>query len=185
MYRVNFAKIIAQKTGRQSVAATTEISEAPKFTLGEVRLIGDDLPRDGMLKAAAFEVGKTATWRDIQQKIFALEIPVKRSGYFDAGAHPQRILRDEQRKVDWQISFTLGPLYHFGQIAFVGFPPMRRPRLTRFGRCRWAIHMTSPIQRTLREFSKKLDLRMYKAQFQRQNAVGDHMISKTIAFTLK
>ena len=87
MYRVNFTKVASQKTGAQSVAVTTAISEGQKFTLGEVRIIGDSLPRDSMLKAAAFESGKLANWREIQQRIFALERPVKRTGYFEAKAH--------------------------------------------------------------------------------------------------
>jgi outer membrane protein assembly factor BamA len=185
MYRVSFGKISTQKVGPLSLAVTTEISEGQKFTLGEVRLIGDNLPRDAMMKAAAFDLGKTANWRDIQQKIFALEKPVKRTGYFDATARPERILRDEQRQLDLQILFALGPLYHFGEVAFVGLPSGAEADAHKL----WKMQTGDPYDYGyandfLREFSQKVDLRTYKIQFQPQKT-GDHVMNETISFTPK
>jgi outer membrane protein assembly factor BamA len=106
MYRVRFPSITAQKASASSVVVATAVEEGPKFTLGDVQLVGDNLPIDAMLKAAKFRKGQIANWTDIQQRIWELEKPLKRTGYFDATANPERIFHDDQHVLDIKPAFS-------------------------------------------------------------------------------
>ncbi len=120
MYRARFPEITARKTGRLAVAVTTSIVEGSQFMLGDVQLVGEDLPAAAMLAAAGFKKGEVANAAEIQKSIWELEKPLKRTGYFAAAARPERILHDDSRVLDLNIAFDKGPLYHFGQIQFTG-----------------------------------------------------------------
>jgi outer membrane protein assembly factor BamA len=164
---------VTSQAAGQGVAVNTEISEGPKYNLGAVELVGADLPREAMLKAASFESGKVANWRDIRQKVYAMEPPVKRTGYFDAVARPERILHDDQHTLDLRVSFVLGPLYHFGTVTFVGLPPAAEETARKL----WKMEPGSPYDYAystdfLREFSKKVDLRGYKLSLDTSKAPG-------------
>ncbi len=52
MYRVRFLSVTAQRTSPSAVAVTTTIDEGPTFTLGDVQLIGENLPAETMLSTA-------------------------------------------------------------------------------------------------------------------------------------
>ena len=120
MYRVRFPSITAQKTGPLLLAVTTSVQEGAQFNLGEVQLVGDGLPSAAMLAAANFKKGELANWTEIQKGIWELEKPLKRTGYFDAAAKPERILHDDRRILDLTVSFNKGPLYYFGQLQLAG-----------------------------------------------------------------
>jgi outer membrane protein assembly factor BamA len=105
MYRVQFPSIVARKTGAGTVAVTTVIEEGPKYTLGDVRFIGDNLPSSAMLRAANFKTGRVANWTDIQQGIWEAERLLRRAGYSEVAAIPERVFHDEQRILDVKISF--------------------------------------------------------------------------------
>jgi hypothetical protein len=80
----------------------------------------------------------------------------------------------------------LGPLYHFGQVAFVGLSANAEAEARKI----WKMQTGDPYDFAypgdfLREFSKRVDLRMYKIQLQPQKAVGDHLMNETVAFTPK
>jgi len=123
MYRVQFPNIAARMESGWSVSVLTSVEEGAKFALGEVQIVGDQLPVDAMLKAAKFRKGDLANWTEIQNSIWELEKPVKRMGYLDASARPQRILQDDQHVLNLRISLNLGPLYHFGQLQIAGLTP--------------------------------------------------------------
>lgn len=123
MYRVRFSSSTAEKEPGWSVSVATSVEEGVKFTLGDVQIVGDNLPVDAMLKAAKFRKGEIANWSQIQNSIWELERPVKRLGYFHATAKPERILHDEQRVLDVKISFNLGSFYTFGQLRITGLTP--------------------------------------------------------------
>jgi len=186
MYRMTFVKVTAEKSGPLAEAVTTEISEGPKFTLGDVQLVGEDLPVDAMLKAAAFKRGKLANWRDIQQGIFALEPPVKRLGYYAAVAKPERILHDEQKQLDLRISIIRGPLYHFGQVSFTGLPPDAEARAAQA----WSMKPGDPYNYAyssefVQEFAKQMNLGRYKVRTQSHRGTGDHVMDETVIFEPK
>jgi TonB family protein len=123
MYRVRFPSIKSKRVTASTVAVTAEIEEGAKYTLRDVRLVGDHLPSAAMLKAAQFCVGQTAVWSAIEQSIRDMEVPLKRTGYLDAAAKPERVFDDQQHFLDLKISFDLGPLYHFGSLRIAGLPP--------------------------------------------------------------
>ncbi|HEX4807993.1 MAG TPA: hypothetical protein VH325_03640 [Bryobacteraceae bacterium] len=185
MYRMAFGKVQAQKTGPTAVAVSTEISEGPKFTLGEVLLVGDNLPKNAMREAAHFQEGKLANWREIQQGIYALEKPLKRTGYLDAVAQPERNLRDDQRQLDLRISFVLGPMYHFGEVSFTGLSPVAEVSARKM----WRMEAGAPYDFAyssdfLHEFSKRVDLRDCKVSLQTSRR-KDHVVDETLLFERK
>jgi len=77
MYRVRFVSVAMQKIDTSSVSVATAIDEGPKYTLGEVELVGEQLPVAAMLDAAKFKKNQTANWTEIQNGIWALERPLK------------------------------------------------------------------------------------------------------------
>jgi outer membrane protein assembly factor BamA len=123
IYRVRFPSITSQKEPGWSVTVTTTVEEGAKFTLGDVQILGDNLPVEAMLKAAKFRKGEIANWTQIQNSIWELERPVKRLGYMNAAAKPERIFHDEQYVLDIKLSITMGPRYKFGQLQIAGLSP--------------------------------------------------------------
>jgi outer membrane protein assembly factor BamA len=123
MYRVRFPSITTQREPGWAVTVTTAVEEGAKFTLGDVQILGDKLPIDAMLKAAKFRKGEIANWTQIQNSIWELEKPVKRMGYMNAAAKPERIFHDEQRVLDLKLPVTMGPLFKFGQLQIAGLTP--------------------------------------------------------------
>jgi outer membrane protein assembly factor BamA len=123
MYRVHFPSITAQRESGWSVSVTASVEEGAKFTLGDVQIVGDNLPVDAMLKAAKFRKGEIANWTEIQKSIWELERPVRRMGYLHAAAKPERILHDDQHVLDVKIPFNLGQFYTFGQLRITGLTP--------------------------------------------------------------
>ncbi len=103
-----------------TVNVTTTIVEGPQYKLADVQLIGDELPADAMLAAAKFKKGEVANWTEIQQGIWRSEVPVKRLGYMDAVAQPERVLDDASQTLLLRLSIRKGALYHFGQVTFSG-----------------------------------------------------------------
>ena len=188
MYRVSFGKVEftradSQKDGGFGVAVTTHVSEGPKFTLGNVQFIGDDLPTEAMLKAADFHSGKVANWREIQQSIYALERPVKRKGYYDATARPERQLHDEQRQLDLRIAFALGPLYHFGQLSFTGLPPDLEARARKIWKMpSGAVYDYGYATEFVRDFAKTTDLSKYHLKLGSRKMPGQAVIDQVIEF---
>lgn len=177
MYRVQFDKIDIQDAGPQLVSVTTHVVEGPKFTLANVQCVGEGLPVDEMLRAAGFHRGSVAHWLEIQQQIYALERPLKRHGYFDAAAHPERQLHDADHTLDLRISFTLGPLYHFGQVTFPGLPPDVEAKARKM----WNMPTGSVFDYAyadefLRTFNQSTDLSKYRVKVDTRRVPGGEPI---------
>jgi outer membrane protein assembly factor BamA len=187
MYRVKFPSIAVQNVDSSSVAVTVAIEEGAKFNLGEVHIIGADLPIDAMRAAAGFQKGKVANWTEIQNGIWAMEKPVKRTGYTDATARPERVLHDDERILELNISFYKGPLYRFGQLRIVGLSPDLEGR----ARKTWKLEPGSPYDYAystdfFREFSKSVDFRQFKkVDVKSQKGSGDHVMDVTLTFEPK
>jgi len=184
MYRVKFPGITAQNVDASSVAVTVTIEEGQKFNLGETNIIGNDLPIGAMRSAAGFKKGKLANWTEIQKSIWDMEKPVKRTGYTDATARPERVLHDDERILELNISFYKGPLYHFGQLRIVGLSPDLEGKARRA----WKLESRSPYDYAyagdfLREFSKSVDFRQFKKyDVKAQKGSGDHVVDVTLLF---
>jgi outer membrane protein assembly factor BamA len=184
MYRVRFPAISIQKSGESSVAVAVAIEEGAQFTLGSVQILGDDLPRDAMERAANLKTGPIANWGQIQQGVWEMERPVRRLGYFSAQSKTARVLHDDTRVLAVNVSFEKGALYHFGQVTFLGLSPAQEAQ----ARKTWNAAPGSPYDFLypndfLRDFSRLVDFRQFKKyEPKTQPAPGDHVMDVTIAF---
>src|SRR5579864_2665867 len=102
LYRVQFKPSAPQWSG-SGVALSVAITEGPPYQLGKVEIAGDNLPLDAMASAAKLTVGKLANWKQIQQSIWEMEKVVKRTGFFEATAAPDRSYNDEARILDLRV----------------------------------------------------------------------------------
>ena len=128
MYRVRFLSVTPQFTDSSSVTVTVRVEDGPRFTLGDVQLIGEGLPAEPMLGAAKLKKGQTANRAQIQQGIWAMESIVKRTGFFEATALPERNLDDSRRVLNLKVPFQMGPLYHSANSVSPAFPRRRKRR---------------------------------------------------------
>ena len=184
MYRVRFPAITAQKTEPSSLAVTVTIDEGSQFTLGNVEIAGDGLPREAMQKAANLKSGGVANWTQIQQAVWAMERPVKRLGYFTAQSRTDRVLHDDTHVLDVHAVFEKGPLYHFGEVRFTGLSPALESRARQV----WSAAAGSPYDFEypndfVRDFSRVVDFRQFKKyDVKAQPGAGDHVMDVTVNF---
>jgi|HubBroStandDraft_1064217.scaffolds.fasta_scaffold61417_1 outer membrane protein assembly factor BamA len=184
MYRVKFPSITIQPVGAASVSVTTTIEEGPKYVLGDVQVVGSDLPVEAMLAAAGFKKGKPANWTEIQNGLWAMEGPVKRTGYLNAAAKPERVFDDERHILSLRVSVNKGPLYRFGQVQFLGLSPELKEKAYSI----WQLQTGKPYDYLysndfLKAFSKAADLRQFKKITPFQHAgFGDHVMDLTLSF---
>jgi outer membrane protein assembly factor BamA len=184
MYRVRFPSITAEREPGWAVSVTTAIEEGPKFTLGDVQIVGDKLPIDEMLKAANFRRNEIANWTQIQNSIWELEKPVKRMGYLNAAAVPERILHDDERVLDIRLPFRLGPLYRFGQLQISGLPP----NLEAQARKVWSLNPGDPFDYDypkdfFRAFFRSVDSRQFrKFRANMQKGSGENVMDFALTF---
>jgi len=184
LFKVQFPAIQAQFVNPMTVNVATNIVEGPQFKLADVQLVGDDLPADAMLNAAKFKKGEMANWTDIQQAIWRAEVPVKRTGYLDAQAQPERVLDDTNQTLLLKLSVRKGQLYHFGRVRFVGLSPELEAKASAL----WKMQTGEPFDfmyanEFLKAFSKVTDLRAFKKiQDKVEPGVGDHVRNLTVSF---
>jgi outer membrane protein assembly factor BamA len=183
MYRVKFPKIDAEKAGAGRVTVTTAIEEGAQFKLGEVSFVGDNLPVEAMLKAAKFKKGQVANWTEIQSGIWAAERPVKRTGYFAAASRSERILRDDQSVLDLKISFTMGPLFHAGQLKIIGLTPELEAKARKL----WKAQRGDPYDfeyagEFLKEFGQSVSLGQFKKVTPSTQRQPDNVMDWTLLF---
>ena len=187
MYRVRFPAISAQKSGDSSVMISVVIQEGAQFTLGSVQIMGDDLPRDAMEKAANLKTGVVANWTQIQQAVWQMERPVKRLGYFDARSRTDRDLHDDTNVLDVGVTIEKGPLYHFGQVRFFGLSPALETQARKV----WIAASGSPydflyVNDFIRDFSRVVDFRQFKKyEAKVQPGTGDKVMDVTVSFEPK
>jgi outer membrane protein assembly factor BamA len=184
MYRVRFTEILARRESGWSVSVTTSIEEGAKFTLGDVQLRGDKLPLDAMLKAAKFRKGEIANWTEIQNSIWELEKPVKRMGYLNATAKPERILHDEQHVLDVRLSFNVGPFYRFGHLQITGLAPNLEAQARKI----WSLNPGDPFDYDyprdfFRAFFRSVDSRQFKKfNVNMQKGSGENVMDFMLTF---
>ena len=186
LYRVRFPEIRIEFLDPAAVAVTTTVEEGPKYSLGDVTLAGDDLPAH-LLEDAKFRKGDVANWTEIQKRIWEMESPVKRSGYFEAVAKPERIFHDDTQVLDLRISFAKGPLYHFGQLKIIGLNPEQEEK----ARKAWKKNPGDAYDfaysgEFLRAFSQLVDLHQFKKYDSRaEKGTGDHTMDVLFLFEPK
>jgi outer membrane protein assembly factor BamA len=192
MYRVRFPNIAAHLESDWSVSVLTSVEEGAKYALGDVQMVGDQLPVDAMLKAAKFRKGEPANWTEIQNSLWELEKPVKRLGYLNASAKAQRILRDnlqdnqrdDQRVLDLRISMNLGPLYKFGQLQITGLTPNLEAQARKI----WSLKTGDPFDYDypkdfFRDFFRSVDSHQFnKFTVKMQKGAGENVMDFALAF---
>jgi outer membrane protein assembly factor BamA len=181
MYRVKFPKIAAQKAGPGTVTVTTTVEEGPTYKLGDVSFVGDNLPVAAMLAAAKFKKGQTANWAEIQKDIWALEKPVKRTGYFTASARPERVFHDDQLVLDLRIPFFLGPLFRSGELKIIGLTEEQEAKARKL----WKLQPGDPYDFEYpNEFLKNFAQSLEPAQFKNVTSATQKQPDNVMDFTL-
>jgi len=184
LYKTRLGEVRVQKTAPLEVDLAAAVEEGPAYTLGAVRLLGENLPVEAMLKAAAFKPGQLADWTQIQLGIYQSESPLKRTGYLSARSSFQRTLHDDSHVLDVDVSYSRGPLFHFGNVTFTGLSPELQTR----ARQMWKPATGAPYDYAypsdfLREFAPNLDARVYKSYTQKAKpGAGDHVMDVELIF---
>ncbi len=139
---------------------------------------------DAMLKAAKFRKGEVANWTEIQNSIWELEKPVKRIGYLNAAASPQRILHDDTSVLDLKISVFLGPLFRFGQLQVAGLTPNLEAQARKI----WTLKAGDPFDYDypkdfFRAFFASVDSRQFnKYGLKMQKGAGENVMDFALVF---
>ena len=187
MFKVQFPTIQPEEVNTSSVNVTTNIVEGLQYKLADVALVGDDLPREAMLAAGHFKKGEIANWTQIQQEVWHTETALKRSGYKEAIALPERVLDDANQTLLVKIAYRKGPLFHFGEVTFVGLSP----ELEAKARQVWKMKSGAPYDFMywgdfLQELGKKSDLHGFKNFKPTEEAgVGENVRNLTLLFVGK
>jgi len=185
-YRVKFVPGTPQFSDAGASVAVA-ITEGALFQLGRVDLVGADLPIESMMSAAKFPTGKLANWKQIQDGIWEMEKVVKRTGFFEATATPDRLLDDAAHTLDLRIRVSKGPLYHFGDLSVTGLSSNLEARARQL----WKAKPGDPYDYMysvdfLREFSRAIDFRMFrKYDAQTKRGPGDHVMDINLIFEMK
>jgi outer membrane protein assembly factor BamA len=136
---------------------------------------------DAMLKAAKFKKGQTANWTEIQQGIREAEKPVKRTGYFTASAHTERIFHDGQLVLDVRIPFALGPMYRSGQLKIMGLTPEEEAKARKL----WKLHPGDPYDYAYPdEFLKTFVQSVTPGQFKKFSSAAQQQADNVMDLTL-
>jgi outer membrane protein assembly factor BamA len=186
LYRVRFTPGGPQWTDA-GVALNVAITEGEPYQLGGVILIGEDLPGDRMLSAAKLPNGKVANWKQIQDGIWEMEKVVRRTGFFEVRAVPERNYDDAGHILNLRIRIVKGPLYHFGEVNITGLAPDLQEKARRM----WQPKPGDPYDYAypnefLRAFSKVVDFRNFrKYEANSQKGAGDHVMDTNLVFVVR
>jgi outer membrane protein assembly factor BamA len=140
-----------------------------------------------MLGTARVKKGQTANWAEIQQSIWEMEKIVKRTGYYNATALPERNLDDSRRVLDLKVPFRLGPLYHFGQLSITGLPAAQETQ----ARNLWKLRPGDPFDYAypndfLADFFQAVKLdRSTAMEIKMAPGSGDHVMDFALVFRPK
>lgn len=183
LYRARFAPGGPQLTDA-GVTLAVAITEGQPYQLGKVELIGENVPVDAMFSAAKLPVGKIANWKQIQEGIWEMEKVVKRTGFFNAVASPDRVFDDAAYVLDLRIRIAKGPLYHFGEVRIRGLSRDLEER----ARQMWRPKPGDPYDYAypyefLQAFSRIVDFRKFrKYDAVPQPGTGDHVMDISLVF---
>lgn len=182
-YRVRFTPAAPQWSDA-GPSLVLDIVEGLSYQLGKVDIEGDSLPVDSMLSAAELPYGKIASWKQIQNGLYAMEKVVKRTGYMDAAATADRDFDDAAHVLNLRIRVRQGPLYRFGQLRITGLSPDLEAHATRI----WKLKPGDPYDYAYpnefaRELAAKVNLGKTKFRTQPQKGAGDHIMDVNLTFT--
>ncbi len=119
--RVAFPKVTVEKAQQvEGVAVTVEVAEGEVYNLGEVRLAGEGLPEADLRKAAAFKTGGIADFSEIGAALDRIKSRLRHSGYLKPETSVERVIHDEEKKVDLVVHVDKGAQFLFGKLAIQG-----------------------------------------------------------------
>lgn len=182
-YRVQFVPSRPEWTDG-GVSVTVAITEGETFRLRKVDVVGDELSVDAMLSAAKFPNGELADWKRIQQGIWDLERVLKRRGFLDTIASPERILDDQNRTLDLRLRINKGPLYRFGELRIAGLSADLEGKARRQWKLKAGDALDVGYPNTFMEgFAQTVDLQRFrKAAAAIETGAGDHVIDVKLTF---
>jgi len=183
LYRVQFKRGNAQRL-QAGISVNVAIQEGAPYQLGEVQLVGDNLPVENMLAAAKLAAGKLANWKEIQKGIWEMERVVRRTGYIDTVSVPARVYDDPGHILNLRIRVIKGPLHHFGELQIMGLSPELQEKARRT----WRPKPGDPYDYSypnefFQAFSRAVDFRGFqKYNVQTRPGAGDHVININLVF---
>ena len=118
--KVTFPKIVAVPLGSDGVLAAVTIQEGHAWNIGDVQLIGDNLPIDQMLRAGKFHKGAVANWKQILISLDDMRQILRGDGYLAVSANPSRIFHDDTSNVDLRVDVQRGARFYFGSLELQG-----------------------------------------------------------------
>jgi outer membrane translocation and assembly module TamA len=113
-----------------------------------------------------------------------MEKVVKRTGFFEATALPDRSYDDAAHVLDLRIRVNKGPLYHFGEVRITGLSPDLEGRARRL----WKPKAGDPYDYGypndfFQAFSRTVDFRNFrKYHAAAQKGAGDHVMDLNLIF---
>ena len=147
--RVAFPKVAVEKAQQvEGVALTVEVDEGEVYNLGEVRLAGEGLPEADLRKAAAFRTGEIADFSQIGGALDRIKQRLRRSGYLRPETSTERVVHDEQKKVDLVVHVDKGPQFLFGKLTIQGLNLDGEAEVRR----RWAVKPGAPFDADYPDF---------------------------------
>jgi len=147
--RVKFPKVTAaQAEGVDGVAVTVEVDEGEAYTLGAVRLAGEALPEEELLKAANIKTGDVADFSQVDAGVERLRQRLSRSGYLKPETSVERVIDDEAHKVDVVIHVATGRQFAFGKLIIQGLDLDGETQMRRL----WALKPGTPYDPDYPEF---------------------------------
>jgi outer membrane protein insertion porin family len=140
--RVAFPKVTVEKAEQvEGVALTVEVVEGEVYNLGEVRLAGEGLPEADLRKAAAFRTGEIADFSQIGAALDRIKQRLRRSGHLKPETSVERVIHDEQKKVDLVVHVDQGPRFLLGKLTVQGLDLDGEAEIRRL----WAIKPGAPF----------------------------------------
>ncbi len=183
MYRVAFPGVKMEVAGEDAVTVTTLIEEGPQYTLGRVQFSGEGVPADEMEKSAKFKVGEVANWREIDRSIDEAAGVLRRAGYLDASATPERVFDEQRHVLTLRVPVERGPLYRLGKVNFSGLTPEQeaKARLAWTAQTGAAFEARYPTE-FYQAFGKTVDVRQFKKWRVAAKKLPGHVVDLEIAF---
>jgi outer membrane protein assembly factor BamA len=140
--RVAFPKVqVEPAQGVEGLAITVEVSEGEVYNLGQVRLGAGGFPEQELRKIAAFKTGQIADFSEVTAGVERVKARLRRSGYLKPEVSVARVIHDEQKTVDLDVSVEPGPQYLFGKLAIQGLALDEEAEVKRL----WAVKPGAPF----------------------------------------
>lgn len=115
-----FTRVRGVNLRSDTVDVLVEINEGPVWMLGNVEMVGDELPAVAMRAAARFGKRGPVDWKKLMATIAAIQEPLQRQGYLKVQSNPERAFRKEALTVDVRVQVTKGLQYVLGTLQISG-----------------------------------------------------------------